>query len=131
MVVKGEGRDGQKKQWYSIHSHRSRLVIYKPEPDFYIYVVSRLSFASDQMLNRPQNITLSTHTGNRSQSLDGVQPPSTPSSALSSSSPTYQGTMGDPTTHAQGLSDRMIVDALSRGYQDFRVHCLIILHDDR
>jgi len=27
--------------WYSVHSQKSRLVIYSPEKDFYIYVVSR------------------------------------------------------------------------------------------
>ncbi|WVQ79599.1 hypothetical protein IAT38_001699 [Cryptococcus sp. DSM 104549] len=51
--------------YWSIHSHRSRLILYSPEPDFFIYI--------------------------------------------------------DPVPAAQGISDQALVDALSRGYEDFRL----------
>ncbi|WWD17044.1 hypothetical protein CI109_101481 [Kwoniella shandongensis] len=63
-------------KYWSIHAHKSRLLIYSPEPDFYIYI----------------NITLA-HTGEKK----------------------------DPVPSAQGLSDTMLVDALARGYEDFRL----------
>lgn len=46
--------------------------------------------------------------------------PSTPAGASSSTSSSSKA-KAEPTSTAQGLSDRMIVDSLSRGYEDFRV----------
>ncbi|KAK8864661.1 hypothetical protein IAR55_001911 [Kwoniella newhampshirensis] len=65
-----------KAKYWSIHAHKSRLLIYSPETDFYIYIC----------------ITLA-HTAEKK----------------------------DPTPSAQGLSDQMLVDALARGYEDFRL----------
>lgn len=39
-MVTGEKEEGEKDGWWSVRSHRNRMIIYSPEPDFFIYVVS-------------------------------------------------------------------------------------------
>lgn len=40
---------------------------------------------------------------------------------LAHAAPAAGATRGEPSSTAQGVSDRMLVDALARGYADFRV----------
>jgi len=117
MVTTNEnGKD--EKNWYSIHSHRSRLFIYSPEPDFFIYMVS-LGAPGRVILIWLQNVTLA------------LNPPAPPQTASSSSSSSSKSPAEPFATTAQGLSDRIIVDALSRGYEDFRVRLTLSRSRDR
>ena len=51
-MVTTDGKGAEEKQWYSIHSHRSRLVIYSPEPDFFIYVVGHARIVESGHLDK-------------------------------------------------------------------------------
>ncbi|KAK4684927.1 hypothetical protein P7C73_g5237, partial [Tremellales sp. Uapishka_1] len=78
--------------YYSVHGNKSRLLLFSPEKDFYIYVVSASLFDKQQPLTPPQSITL-------------AQDPTTK----------------EPAQNSQGISDNLLVAALQRGYDDFRV----------
>jgi hypothetical protein len=42
MVVKGDADEADDKKWWGVHAQRSRLIIFSPEPQFFIYLVSTL-----------------------------------------------------------------------------------------
>ncbi|OCF39800.1 hypothetical protein I317_06409 [Kwoniella heveanensis CBS 569] len=73
MLVKDE----TKTKFWSIHGHRSRLLLFTPEKDFFFYI----------------NITLAHREDEKK----------------------------DPVVTSQGLSDEMLVDVLTRGYEEFRL----------
>jgi hypothetical protein len=41
MVIKDEFEEQHdKKDWWSVHAQKSRMIVYTPEEDFHIYLVS-------------------------------------------------------------------------------------------
>ncbi|WOO80620.1 uncharacterized protein LOC62_03G004146 [Vanrija pseudolonga] len=94
MIAKDDQPPDEPLYW-GVHSHKSRLIVYSPEPNWFMYICVTLALGPGEVTPAPAQ------KDNKDKDAKDAAPKE------------------DTRIPLQSFSDRMLVDALQRGYEDF------------